>query len=83
MVLLASTETLAVGFYNVGLAVEEINQGDWSRKQRRFKNGIVQAFTDQALDILCLSALGTVHVSLDDGFRGGTKRWIERLTKQT
>ena len=83
MVLLAFTETLAAGFYNVGLAVQEVNQGDRSRKQRRSKNDIVQAFTDQALAILCLSALGALNESLDDALRGGTKRWIDKLIKQS
>ena len=69
MDLLPAMETLAVGFYNVGLAVQEINQWHWSRKQRRFKNGIVQAVTGQALDTLRLSALGSVHESLDRAFK--------------
>ena len=71
--------TLAVGFYNVVVCLNEIDARGWKIKQRRLKTDIAKAFKHHALDILCLSALGQLNESLDLAFEGGTKAWIEGL----
>ena len=73
------TTTLAVGFYNVVLCLNEIGERGWKMKERRLKTDIAKAFQHHALDVLCLSALGQLNESLDPAFEGGTKAWIEGL----
>ena len=74
-----STKELAVGFYNVVVCLDEIGARGWKMKQRRLKTDIVKAFDVHALDVLCLSALGQLNESLDDGFEEGTGTWIKSL----
>ena len=74
-----STKELAVGFYNVGVCVDEIGERGWKIKQRRLKTDIVKAFDVHALDVLCLSALGQLNESLDNGLEESAGTWIKSL----
>ena len=74
-----STKKLAVGFYNVGVHLEDIDGDLWRMKQRLLGQDIVKAFKHHDLDVLCLSALGQLNESLDDEFEGGTGTWIRGL----
>ena len=68
-----TTTELAVGFYNVVVCLNEINERGWKIKERRLKTDIAKAFQHHALDVLCLSALGQLNESLDSAFEGGIK----------
>ena len=53
-----------VGFYNVGIKLDEVNEKNWKIKERMLKDDIVKAFDEHGLDILCLSELGELGIGL-------------------
>ena len=76
---LPGTTELVVGFYNVVVCLNEIDGGCRNTKERRLRTDVAKAFQHHALDVLCLSALGQLHESLDSALDGDVHSWINNL----
>ena len=61
---------LAVGFYNVGIQLSEVNGKKWKIKERLLRQDIVEAFDVHELDVLCLSELGELRQGIGSKLPG-------------
>ena len=76
----ANTTELTVGFYNVSISVEEINERGWKTKERKLASDLAKAFQAHTLDILCLSELGEIGKGIGEKIAGGdVDAWIRGL----
>ena len=73
------TSELTVGFYNVGIQLQMVRGKHWPQKEQTLKQDIVKAFDVHALDVLCLSALGQLNESLDQGLEESAGTSIKSL----
>ena len=55
------TSELTVGFYNVGIQLQEVRGKHWPKKEQTLKQDIVKAFMRHELHMLCLSELGELN----------------------
>ena len=72
------TSELTVGFYNVGIQLQEVRGKHWPKKEQTLKQDIVKAFMRHELHMLCLSELG----DLDRGIGGGLRATVQQLMSE-
>ena len=60
------TSELTVGFYNVGIQLQEVQGKKLPKKEQTLKQDIVNAFMRHELHMLCLSELGEINAGLAD-----------------
>ena len=56
---------------SLGVCLSDIDERGWKMKERRLIQDIAKAFQHNALDVLCLSALGQLNESLSPKLEGG------------
>ena len=73
------TSEMTVGFYNVGIQLDDVGRKNWRRKEAALKQDIIHAFLWHELDMLCLSELGEIDGRLDSKLNKTATDWIKDL----
>ena len=73
------TSEMTVGFYNVGIQLNDVGRKNWRRKEAALKQDIIHAFLWHELDMLCLSELGEIDRRLDSQLNKTATDWIKDL----
>ena len=77
------TIEFTVGFHNAGMMLKDVGGKRWTSKVQARNNDTVGAFTENALNMLCLSELGEFDAGLAGKLETSGAQWMQDVLSET